>query len=67
MSTTQDNAISYFTQGFNCAQAVLLAHGPRLGIEANHCLKLVTGSAIGLDGEVLAARPPTSSTTSTSS
>jgi C_GCAxxG_C_C family probable redox protein len=48
MSTTQDDAVSYFTQGFNCAQAVLLAHGPRLGIEADHCLRLAAPFGAGM-------------------
>ena len=48
MTTPQDDAVSYFTQGHNCAQAVLLAHGPRLGIDADHCLKLAAPFGAGM-------------------
>ena len=48
MSTTQDDAVSTFTQGFNCAQAVLLAHGPALGIEPADCLRLAAPFGAGM-------------------
>ena len=48
MSTPQDDAVSYFTQGYNCAQAVLLAHGPRLGIKPADCLRLAAPFGAGM-------------------
>jgi C_GCAxxG_C_C family probable redox protein len=48
MTTPEEAAVAHFTQGFNCAQAVLLAHGPRLGIDADHCLRLAAPFGAGM-------------------
>jgi len=48
MTTPKDNAVAHFTQGFNCAQSVLLAHGPRFGIDADHCLRLAAPFGAGM-------------------
>ena len=48
MITPEDAAVAHFTQGFNCAQSVLLAHGPGFGIEADHCLRLAAPFGAGM-------------------
>jgi C_GCAxxG_C_C family probable redox protein len=48
MTTPQDDAVSHFSEGFNCAQAVLLAHGPRLGIAADDCARLAAPFGAGM-------------------
>jgi C_GCAxxG_C_C family probable redox protein len=48
MSTSQDDAVAYFARGFNCAQSVLAAHGPRLGISSADCLRLAAPFGAGM-------------------
>ena len=48
MTTPAETAVAHFTQGFNCAQSVLLAYGPSLGIEATDCLRLAAPFGAGM-------------------
>jgi C_GCAxxG_C_C family probable redox protein len=57
MNTKTGLAVSKFLEGYNCAQAVLCAFGPDLGLEAEVALKVATGLGAGMArrGEVCGA------------
>jgi C_GCAxxG_C_C family probable redox protein len=57
MKTKTDVAVEKFLSGYNCAQSVLFAYGPDLGLEAETALKLATGlgGGLGRRGEVCGA------------
>jgi C_GCAxxG_C_C family probable redox protein len=52
-----ERAVSLFSEGFNCAQAVLAAFGPDLGLERELALKLAGafGGGMGRMGEACGA------------
>jgi C_GCAxxG_C_C family probable redox protein len=52
-----ERAVSLFSEGFNCAQAVLAAFGPDLGLERELALKLAGafGGGMGRMGETCGA------------
>ena len=43
-----DDAVALFAEGFNCAQAVLTAFGPAMGIERDACLRIAAGFGGGM-------------------
>ncbi len=43
-----EKAAAYFTGGFNCAQAVLAAFAPELGIDEEKCFRMASGLGAGL-------------------
>jgi C_GCAxxG_C_C family probable redox protein len=55
--TKIDTALSLFNQGFNCAQALLIAYGIELGLNRETALKIATpfGGGMGLMGETCGA------------
>ena len=57
MKTKSDAALEKFLSGYNCAQAVLYAYGPELGLDSERALKLATGLGAGMGrrGEVCGA------------
>ncbi len=57
MKTKSDVAMEKFLAGYNCAQAVLYAYGPELGLDGETALKLATGLGAGMarQGEVCGA------------
>jgi hypothetical protein len=48
MPTKSENAIHYFSNGFNCSQAVLASLGPEHGISEDDCLKLACAFGGGM-------------------
>ena len=50
MKTKTEVAVEKFVSGFNCAQSVLYAFGPDLGLNADAALKVATGLGGGLGG-----------------
>ncbi len=48
MPTHQDTAIGRFSSGYNCAQAVLFAFAPDLGIDPDLALRLACGFGGGI-------------------
>ena len=52
-----DTSISLFNQGFNCAQALLIAYGIELGLNRETALKIATpfGGGMGFMGETCGA------------
>jgi C_GCAxxG_C_C family probable redox protein len=50
MSTKSDVAVEKFLSGFNCAQSILYAFGPDLGLDAETALKVATGLGGGMGG-----------------
>ncbi len=50
MSTKTEVAVEMFGSGFNCAQSILYAYGPDLGLDAETALKLATGLGGGMGG-----------------
>ena len=52
-----DRALEWFGQGYNCAQAILLAYGEQFGLERELALKLALGleGGLGRTGEVCGA------------
>ena len=52
-----ESAVSYFTQGFNCAQSVLQAYCEPLGLERDRAVKVAEGfgGGMGSQGEVCGA------------
>ena len=48
MKTKSELAVEKFLSGYNCAQAVLYAYGPALGLEGELALKVATGLGAGL-------------------
>lgn len=45
-----ERAVELFTRGYSCAQAVLAAVGPELGLEREVALRLASGLGAGLGG-----------------
>ena len=43
-----EKAISYFNNGFNCAQSVLTAFAPELDLSKDECLKIATAFGAGM-------------------
>lgn len=50
MKTKADVAVEKFLSGYNCAQSVLYAFGPDLGLDAERALKVATGFGGGMGG-----------------
>lgn len=52
--STIDDALTIFSQGYNCAQAVLMACGPALGIDQETCARVAAayGGGIARTGEI---------------
>lgn len=52
-----DQAVEKFVSGYNCAQSILYAFGPSLGLDAETALKVATGlgGGVGGSGEVCGA------------
>lgn len=50
MSTKAEAAVEKFVSGYNCAQSVLYAFGPDLGLDTEAALKLTTGLGGGFGG-----------------
>ena len=57
MKTKSEVAAEKFLSGYNCAQAILYAFGPDLGLDAETALKVATGLGAGMGrrGEVCGA------------
>jgi len=57
MRTKSEVAVEKFLSGYNCAQAVLYAYGPDLGLDRETALKVATGLGAGMarQGEVCGA------------
>ncbi len=57
MKTKSEVAVEKFLSGYNCAQAVLSAYGPDLGLDGEMALKVATGLGAGMGrrGEVCGA------------
>ena len=57
MKTKSEVAVEKFLSGYNCAQAVLYAYGPDLGLDGETALKVATGLGAGMGrrGEVCGA------------
>ncbi len=57
MKTKNEAAMEKFSAGYNCAQSVLYAYGPELGLEGETALKMATGLGAGMArrGEVCGA------------
>lgn len=52
MTDQSQQAVDLFTQGYNCAQAVLAAYAPQIGLTQDQALRL----AIGLGGGIARTR-----------
>ncbi len=50
MKTKSEVAVEKFLSGYNCAQSVLYAFGPDLGLDAETALKVATGLGGGMGG-----------------
>jgi len=48
MKTPSDTASEKFTSGYNCAQSVLWAFAPRLGLDPDTALKIACGFGAGM-------------------
>ena len=57
MKTKNEVAMEKFLAGYNCAQSVLYAYGPDLGLDEETALKVATGLGAGIarQGEVCGA------------
>ena len=57
MRAKSEVAVEKFLSGYNCAQSVLYAYGPDLGLDAETALKVATGlgGGMGRRGEVCGA------------
>ena len=57
MKTKSEVAMEKFLAGYNCAQSVLYAYGPELGMDGETALKVATGLGAGMGrrGEVCGA------------
>lgn len=57
MKTKTETALATFVSGYNCAQAILSAFGPDLGLDGETALKVATGLGAGMArrGEVCGA------------
>ncbi len=50
METVAENAVRLFTEGYSCAQAILAACAPTLGIDEATAKRLASGMGAGLGG-----------------
>ncbi len=50
MSTKTEMAVEKFLSGYNCAQSILYAYGPELGLDEETALKIATGFGGGMGG-----------------
>jgi C_GCAxxG_C_C family probable redox protein len=50
MGAKSEVAVEKFLSGFNCAQSILYAFGPELGLDAETALKVATGLGGGMGG-----------------
>ncbi len=50
MKTKTEVAVEKFVSGYNCAQSILYAFGPDLGLDGETALKVATGLGGGLGG-----------------
>ena len=50
MKTKTEVAVDKFVSGYNCAQAILYAYGPELGLDGETALKVATGLGGGMGG-----------------
>jgi C_GCAxxG_C_C family probable redox protein len=48
MKTKTDVAVEKFLSGYNCAQSILYAFGPDLGLDGETALKVATGLGAGM-------------------
>jgi C_GCAxxG_C_C family probable redox protein len=48
MTTKSENAIHYFSNGFNCSQAVLASFGQEYGLSEDDCLRLACAFGGGM-------------------
>lgn len=48
MNSKTEVAVEKFLSGYNCAQSVLFAYGPELGLDQERALKLATGLGAGM-------------------
>ncbi|MFP4356250.1 MAG: C-GCAxxG-C-C family protein [Phycisphaerae bacterium] len=48
MASRIEQAVSYFEGGFNCAQSVIAAYGPPLGLDEQNALRIATGFGGGI-------------------
>ena len=57
MKTKSEAAMEKFLAGYNCAQSILYAYGPDLGLDGETALKVATGLGAGMGrrGEVCGA------------
>ena len=57
MKTKAEMAVEKFLSGYNCAQSVLFAFGPDLGLDGETALKVATGLGAGMArrGEICGA------------
>ena len=46
--STIDDALAIFSQGYNCAQAVLMACGPELGMDRESCARVAAAFGAGI-------------------
>lgn len=46
--STLDEALALFNQGYNCAQAVLMAYGPSLGMDRASCARVAASYGAGV-------------------
>ena len=50
MKAMSETAVEKFLSGYNCAQSVLYAYGPDLGLDGETALKVATGLGGGMGG-----------------
>jgi C_GCAxxG_C_C family probable redox protein len=50
MKTKTEVAVQEFLSGYNCAQSILYAYGPDLGLDGETALKVATGLGGGMGG-----------------
>jgi C_GCAxxG_C_C family probable redox protein len=50
MKTKTELAVQKFLSGYNCAQSILYAYGPDLGLDGETALKVATGLGGGMGG-----------------
>ncbi len=50
MKTKSEMAVEKFLSGYNCAQSILYAYGPDLGLDVETALKVATGLGGGMGG-----------------
>ncbi len=50
MDEIEAKAVGYFNEGYSCAQAVLAACAPQLGLDADTAKRLAAGMGAGLGG-----------------